>query len=291
MHADSSNHVTQRISGWPFARTLAFVARTIVDAGMTVFARIDHSAGARAIGIALPESTVLIYGNPRIGTPALTDSPLAALELPLRLLVCEDQGRVIVALQPVCARLVNAGVSLAVAEILERGRRVVLDALSRLAAPETTTDFKKEIHMSISEKVLRIDIPVKLAALKSVFSVGAVVFEGDLPASLFHLQLIQGDIDAWNAKAEVIAVFHTNAGHVMLHDSAYNTERNIATGNPYKQLVRDLQQRGVSMELCGATAKAHHWGNEDLLPDIKVNTDAMARTAQLVQDGFVKITE
>jgi hypothetical protein len=36
---------------------------------------------------------------------------------------------------------------------------------------------------------------------------------------------------------------------------------------------------------------AHHWGNADLLPDIKVNTDAMARTTQLVQQGFVKITE
>jgi hypothetical protein len=49
--------------------------------------------------------------------------------------------------------------------------------------------------------------------------------------------------------------------------------------------------RGVKVELCGATAKAHGWGNKDLLPDIKVNTDAMARTTQLVQQGFVKITE
>jgi hypothetical protein len=47
----------------------------------------------------------------------------------------------------------------------------------------------------------------------------------------------------------------------------------------------------VKVELCGATAKAHGYGNEDLLPDIKVNTDAMARTTQLVQQGFVKITE
>ena len=63
------------------------------------------------------------------------------------------------------------------------------------------------------------------------------------------------------------------------------------TGNPYKDLVGDLQKRGVQVELCGATAKAHNWGNADLLPEIKVNTDAMARMAQLVQQGFVKITE
>lgn len=145
--------------------------------------------------------------------------------------------------------------------------------------------------MTISEKPLHIDIPVKLASVKNVFSVGALTFEGDLPASIFHIQLVAGDIDDWKATSDIITVFHTNAGHVTLNDSAYNTERNISTGNPYKVMVQDLQKRGVSMELCGATAKAHHWGNEDLLPNIKVNTDAMARTTQLVQEGFVKITE
>ncbi len=145
--------------------------------------------------------------------------------------------------------------------------------------------------MSVSEKPLHIDIPVKLADVKVVFSVGALAFEGDLPASMFHLQLIENDIADWNAKSQVVAVFHTNAGHVTLHDIAYNADRNIATGNPHKELVADLMKRGVQIELCGATAKAHKWGNSDLLPGIKVNTDAMARTTQLVQEGFVKISE
>jgi intracellular sulfur oxidation DsrE/DsrF family protein len=145
--------------------------------------------------------------------------------------------------------------------------------------------------MAASEKPLHIDIPVKLSDVKMVFSIDALAFEGDLPASIFHLQLIENDIADWNAKSEVIAVFHTNAGHVTLHDSAYNADRNIATGNPYKELISELQKRGVQVELCGATAKVHNWGNADLLPGIKVNTDAMARTTQLVQQGFVKITE
>ncbi len=145
--------------------------------------------------------------------------------------------------------------------------------------------------MSVSENPLHIDIPVKLAEVKTVFSIGALAFEGDLPASIFHIQLIENDIADWNAKSEVIAVFHTNTGHVTLNDSAYNADRNIATGNPYKELVTDLMNRGVRIELCGATAKVHNWGNADLLPDVKVNTDAMARTTQLVQEGFVKITE
>ena len=145
--------------------------------------------------------------------------------------------------------------------------------------------------MSHSEKSLHIDISVKLAEVKTVFSIGALVFEGDLPASIFHMQLIENDASDWKAKTDLVAIFHTNAGHATLHDTTYNADRNIETGNPYKRLIADLQKRGVRIELCGATAKAHHWGNVDLLPGIKVNLDAMARTTQLVQEGFVKITE
>ena len=145
--------------------------------------------------------------------------------------------------------------------------------------------------MSTSAKPLHIDIPVKLAEVKLAFSVAALAFEGDLPASIFHLQLIEKDVADWNARAQIFAVFHTNAGHVTLNDEAYNAERMVATGNPYKGLVADLMKRGVQIELCGATAKVHKWGTSDLLPGVKVNTDAMARMTQLVQQGFAKITE
>ena len=145
--------------------------------------------------------------------------------------------------------------------------------------------------MAISEKPLRIDIPVHLKELRIAFSIADLAFEGDLPASIFHLQLITDNITDWKARAQVIAVFHTNAGHVTLHDGAYNAERNVVTGNPYKQLLAELMKRGVEVELCGATATVHKWGNEDLLPGVKVNTNAMARMSQLGQEGFVQITE
>ena len=145
--------------------------------------------------------------------------------------------------------------------------------------------------MPTLEKPLHIDIPVTIPELKVAFSVAALAFEGDLPASIFHLQLITGNIADWKAKAQVIVVFHTLAGHVTLHDRAYNADRMVSTGNPYKELLADLMKRGVQVELCGATAAVHHWGNEDLLPGIKVNTDAMSRMSQLVQDGFVQIAE
>jgi len=145
--------------------------------------------------------------------------------------------------------------------------------------------------LSTPPNPLHIDIPVTLPALRVAFSVPSLTFEGDLPASIFHMQLLNTDAEGWNANAEIIAVFHTNAGHVTLHDQAYDAERNVATGNPYRALLAELQKRGVQIELCGATARIHKWGNADLLPGIEVNTDAMARLTQLVQEGFVQIGE
>ena len=86
--------------------------------------------------------------------------------------------------------------------------------------------------MSTTQKLLHIDIPVKLSDVKVVFSIGALAFEGDLSASIFHMRLIK------NATSEVVAVFHMNAGHVTLHDTAYNTDRNIATATPTRLSFR-----------------------------------------------------
>ena len=97
--------------------------------------------------------------------------------------------------------------------------------------------------MPTQEKTLHIDIPVKLTDVKVVFSVASLSFEGDLPASLFHLNLIVNDIANWKAESQVVVVFHTNAGHATLHDQAYNPDRNITTGNPYKKLVTDQMER------------------------------------------------
>jgi hypothetical protein len=63
--------------------------------------------------------------------------------------------------------------------------------------------------MTTTVKPLRIDIPVRLNELRITFSIADLAFEGDLPAAIFHMQLITTNIADWNAKAEVIAVFHT----------------------------------------------------------------------------------
>ena len=65
--------------------------------------------------------------------------------------------------------------------------------------------------MSYPNSPLHTDIPVKLDGVKAVFSIAALSFDGDLPASIFHLELINGDIADWGATSEVVAVFHTDA--------------------------------------------------------------------------------
>lgn len=58
--------------------------------GLTVFARIDHAAGAAAVGMQLLPTAVLIFGNARGGTPLMQSNPLIGIDLPLKVLVWQD---------------------------------------------------------------------------------------------------------------------------------------------------------------------------------------------------------
>lgn len=60
------------------------------NAGATVFARVDHAAGAEKVGMTIPANQVLIFGNPALGTPAMQIDPRAGLFLPLKVQAYED---------------------------------------------------------------------------------------------------------------------------------------------------------------------------------------------------------
>jgi len=63
--------------------------------GLTIFARIDHAAGARGVGLTMQDEELLVFGSPRAGTPLMVARPLVGLDLPLRVLVWRDaEGRV-----------------------------------------------------------------------------------------------------------------------------------------------------------------------------------------------------
>ena len=58
--------------------------------GLTLFTTIDHQANAKAAGLTMRPATVLIFGNPKVGTPIMAAAPTAALDLPQRMLVFAD---------------------------------------------------------------------------------------------------------------------------------------------------------------------------------------------------------
>ena len=75
------------------AETVAHLIAELEACGMKLFTTIDHSGEARAAGLELRETKLVIFGNPRTGTPIMQAAPLAGLDLPLKVLVRADAGR------------------------------------------------------------------------------------------------------------------------------------------------------------------------------------------------------
>lgn len=70
--------------------TMDALEAAVTGAGATVFARVDHAGGAAKVDMELAPKQLLIFGNPKLGTPAMQDDPLAGLYLPLKVLVYQD---------------------------------------------------------------------------------------------------------------------------------------------------------------------------------------------------------
>ncbi|MDF1607039.1 DUF302 domain-containing protein [Hoeflea sp. YIM 152468] len=96
----TATSVTARADdGWIVKTSTASVEQTadrlvaaVEKAGATVFARVDHAAGARRLDAELAGMTLVMFGNPKIGTPILQAAPRTGLDLPNRVLIWDDQG-------------------------------------------------------------------------------------------------------------------------------------------------------------------------------------------------------
>jgi len=94
--SDSSGIVSLR-SPYDFAETVQRLLSAFATHGLKVFATIDQRAEAAAVGLSMLPTTLLIFGNPKAGTPVMVEQPLAALDLPLKALVTESTpGEVLV---------------------------------------------------------------------------------------------------------------------------------------------------------------------------------------------------
>ena len=83
----SADGVISKPSPYAVDETIRRLDEVVRGKGLTVFSRIDHRSGAREVGLDMQDEQVLIFGNPRAGTPLMVARPLVGLDLPLRVLV------------------------------------------------------------------------------------------------------------------------------------------------------------------------------------------------------------
>jgi uncharacterized protein (DUF302 family) len=95
MDQTASNGIVTRPSVHSVPETVARVRAALEAKSVTLFAVIDHSGEAAKAGLHMPDTKLLIFGNPAAGTPLMLSAPSAAIDLPLKILVAAGpDGRV-----------------------------------------------------------------------------------------------------------------------------------------------------------------------------------------------------
>lgn len=96
--AAQAGEMIEKTSAYSVSETVDRLAGAVEGAGAKIFARVDHAAGAASVDARLRPTEMLMFGNPKLGTPAMQISQSAGLDLPLRVVVFEkEDGTVILA--------------------------------------------------------------------------------------------------------------------------------------------------------------------------------------------------
>ena len=94
----ASDNFIQKKSNYGVGETLDRLESILKKKGITVFARVDHGAGAKKAGLQMSDTQLLIFGNPKMGTPLMKEQRLMGLDLPMKVLAWEgDNGQTWVA--------------------------------------------------------------------------------------------------------------------------------------------------------------------------------------------------
>jgi uncharacterized protein (DUF302 family) len=91
----SSDGVITKLSSQSVKQTIDELRRLMADRGFTVFNVIDHSGVAERAGVQMPDSKLVMFGKPAVGAAVMLAAPLAALDIPLKVLVWEDSNAVV----------------------------------------------------------------------------------------------------------------------------------------------------------------------------------------------------
>jgi uncharacterized protein (DUF302 family) len=88
--AAPGNGVISKPSRYSVDETITRLEAALKSKGMTIFARVDHAGEAAKAGLKMRPSQLLVFGNPKAGTPIMQAVPVAAIDLPLKALAWED---------------------------------------------------------------------------------------------------------------------------------------------------------------------------------------------------------
>ena len=91
MAATEQNGIMNRRSNHPVDETVTRIEAMLKEKGITLFALIDHSGEAEKVGLKMRPTKLLIFGSPKAGTPLMQAAPSIALDLPLKILVRQDE--------------------------------------------------------------------------------------------------------------------------------------------------------------------------------------------------------
>ncbi|WP_299042790.1 DUF302 domain-containing protein [uncultured Tateyamaria sp.] len=86
------NGIIRKEAAGSVVETMDKLQAALEGAGLTIFARVDHGAGAQGVGEDIGASQLLIFGNPKLGTQAMLDDRTAALFLPMKVAVYENES-------------------------------------------------------------------------------------------------------------------------------------------------------------------------------------------------------
>ena len=90
MPDNNTNGLIQLAAQHSFEDTLQRLESSVASRGLTVFARIDFSGDAERAGLKMNPTRLLIFGNPKAGTPLMVAAPTVAIDFPLKILVSQD---------------------------------------------------------------------------------------------------------------------------------------------------------------------------------------------------------
>ena len=89
----TDTEITTKVSPRSVAGTVSRLTGILSGKGLKVFAVIDQRAEAQRAGLDMRETTLVLFGNPAAGTPVMVAAPFAALDLPLKVLIWDDNGQ------------------------------------------------------------------------------------------------------------------------------------------------------------------------------------------------------